>query len=145
MDGDARDAATPATRVDGDARDAATRVERGRLARAIGTGVMLTLPNPGALSAWVAVAAALWPTATVAEAIAVALGVGVGSAAWFTLLGWLVATLLLVGGFFVFRRTWSLIAAAWQRAEFEDEAGKVWKELDVAELVRDQNFLTVGS
>ncbi|OAI50890.1 hypothetical protein AYO46_09145 [Betaproteobacteria bacterium SCGC AG-212-J23] len=35
--------------------------------------------------------------------------------------------------------------AAWQRAEYEDEAGRVWKELDVAELVRDQNFLTVGS
>ena len=35
--------------------------------------------------------------------------------------------------------------AAWQRAEYEDEAGKLWKELDVAELVRDQNFLTVGS
>jgi twitching motility protein PilI len=35
--------------------------------------------------------------------------------------------------------------AAWQRAEYEDEAGKVWKELDMAELVRDQNFLTVGS
>ena len=32
---------------------------------------------------------------------------------------WLVATLLLVGGFFVFRRTWSLIAAAWQRASAE--------------------------
>ena len=35
--------------------------------------------------------------------------------------------------------------AAWQRAEYEDQAGKVWKELDVAELVRDQNFLTVAS
>src|SRR5262245_12454170 len=35
--------------------------------------------------------------------------------------------------------------AAWQRAEYEDEAGKAWKELDVAELVRDPNFLTVAS
>jgi twitching motility protein PilI len=35
--------------------------------------------------------------------------------------------------------------AAWQRAEYEDETGKVWKELDMAELVRDQNFLTVAS
>ena len=35
--------------------------------------------------------------------------------------------------------------AAWQRAEYEDEAGKVWKELDVAELVRDQSFLMVGN
>ena len=35
--------------------------------------------------------------------------------------------------------------AAWQRAEYEDEAGKVWKELDMAELVRDQSFLMVGN
>src|SRR5262245_25882216 len=35
--------------------------------------------------------------------------------------------------------------AAWQRAEYEDEAGKLWKELDVSELVRDANFLAVGS
>ena len=35
--------------------------------------------------------------------------------------------------------------AAWQRAVYEDEAGRVWKELDVAELVRDPNFLMVGS
>ena len=35
--------------------------------------------------------------------------------------------------------------AAWQRAEYEDEAGRAWKELDMAELVRDQNFLTVGN
>src|SRR5436190_4532478 len=35
--------------------------------------------------------------------------------------------------------------AAWLRAEYEDEAGRVWKELDVAELVRDANFLTVSS
>ena len=35
--------------------------------------------------------------------------------------------------------------AAWLRAEYEDEAGRAWKELDVAELVRDANFLTVSS
>jgi twitching motility protein PilI len=35
--------------------------------------------------------------------------------------------------------------APWQRAVYEDEAGKVWKELDVAELVRDQSFLTAGN
>ena len=29
---------------------------------------------------------------------------------------WLVAALLLIGGFLVFRRTWSLVAAAWERA-----------------------------
>ena len=32
---------------------------------------------------------------------------------------WLVATLLLVGGFLVFRRTWALVAAAWQQAGAE--------------------------
>ena len=35
--------------------------------------------------------------------------------------------------------------AAWLRAEYEDEAGKVWNELDVAELVRDADFLTVAT
>jgi hypothetical protein len=32
---------------------------------------------------------------------------------------WLVATLLLVGGYFAFRRTWSVVAAAWQHAGTE--------------------------
>ncbi|MBA2539019.1 MAG: LysE family transporter [Deltaproteobacteria bacterium] len=50
------------------------------------TGVALTLPNPGALAAWVAVAAVLWPDATTAEACALGTGVGVGSAGWFALL-----------------------------------------------------------
>ncbi len=59
-------------------------------ARSVLTGLLLTLPNPGALSAWVAVAAALWPDATIAEAIALGAGVGVGSAAWFALLAYLV-------------------------------------------------------
>jgi branched-chain amino acid transport system permease protein len=36
-----------------------------------------------------------------------------------TPLPWLTATLLLVGGFFVFRRTWALVAAAWQHAGAE--------------------------
>lgn len=35
--------------------------------------------------------------------------------------------------------------AAWLRSEYEDEAGVVWKELDVAELVRDAGFLAVGT
>jgi hypothetical protein len=30
------------------------------------------------------------------------------------------------------------------RAEYEDEAGGRWSELDVAELVRDADFLAVG-
>jgi len=58
--------------------------------RAVLTGFLLTLPNPGALSAWVAVAA-LWPVATTAEAITLAVCVGIGSAAWFTTLSILVA------------------------------------------------------
>jgi arginine exporter protein ArgO len=61
------------------------------MAIGVTTGVMLTLPNPGALSAWVAVAAAAWPAATIVEAITIAVGVGVGSAAWFTFLARLVA------------------------------------------------------
>jgi twitching motility protein PilI len=34
--------------------------------------------------------------------------------------------------------------AAWLRAEYDDEAGGQWRELDVAELVRDAEFLAVG-
>lgn len=56
------------------------------LVRGALTGCALTLPNPGALAAWVAVAAALWPDATIAEALALAIGVGLGSAGWFALL-----------------------------------------------------------
>ena len=55
------------------------------------TGALLTLPNPGALAAWVAVAAAAWPAATLAEAALLAAGVGAGSAAWFALLARAVA------------------------------------------------------
>jgi threonine/homoserine/homoserine lactone efflux protein len=57
-----------------------------RLPRGIATGFLLTLPNPAALAAWVAVAAALWPDATIAEATALAVGVGAGSATWFAVL-----------------------------------------------------------
>lgn len=67
-------------------RVAPTARDDRRLSRGIATGFVLTLPNPGALAAWVAVAATLWPTATPAEAIALALGVGAGSAAWFAAL-----------------------------------------------------------
>jgi threonine/homoserine/homoserine lactone efflux protein len=49
-------------------------------------GLSLTLPNPLALTAWVAVAASLLPDASVGEAAAIAAGVGVGSAAWFVAL-----------------------------------------------------------
>ncbi|MBL0219860.1 MAG: LysE family transporter [Myxococcales bacterium] len=62
-----------------------------RLGRGFAAGLALTLPNPGALAAWAAVAASLWPGAETTEAIAIAVGVGVGSAGWFTLLGRLTA------------------------------------------------------
>jgi threonine/homoserine/homoserine lactone efflux protein len=57
-----------------------------QLGRGAVTGFLLTLPNPAALGAWVAVAAAAWPDAEPAEAAVIAGGVGVGSAVWFTLL-----------------------------------------------------------
>jgi len=63
------------------------------LGRGIPSGIALTLPNPGALAAWVAIAAALWPHANLGEAISLGLGVGVGSAAWFALLAHLVSRL----------------------------------------------------
>jgi threonine/homoserine/homoserine lactone efflux protein len=60
------------------------------LTRGLATGVLLTLPNPGALAAWLAVAAAVWSDATPLEAVVIAAGVGVGSALWFALLaGWI--------------------------------------------------------
>lgn len=51
--------------------------------RGIATALGLTLPNPAALAAWLAIAAALWPRASVVEAALVATGVGLGSALWF--------------------------------------------------------------
>jgi L-lysine exporter family protein LysE/ArgO len=51
--------------------------------RGLATGFLLTLPNPGALAAWVAVAASVWPDATLLEAALLAGGVGAGSALWF--------------------------------------------------------------
>lgn len=60
--------------------------DESRGVRGLAMGMLLTLPNPGALAAWVAVAASLAPRAEVAEAAVVAAGVGVGSAAWFALL-----------------------------------------------------------
>lgn len=50
------------------------------------TGLLMTLPNPAALGAWVTVAAALWPGIALVPAVALAIGVGIGSAAWFLLL-----------------------------------------------------------
>jgi arginine exporter protein ArgO len=54
--------------------------------RGLATGLVLTLPNPGALAAWVAVAASVWPDAALPEAAWIAGGVGVGSALWFSML-----------------------------------------------------------
>jgi len=33
---------------------------------------------------------------------------------------------------------------AWLRAEYDDEAGRRWRELDVGALVRDPDFLSVA-
>lgn len=60
------------------------------LARGLALGVSLTLPNPGALAAWVTVAAALAP-ADVTRGLITAAGVGVGSAAWFATLAMIAA------------------------------------------------------
>jgi threonine/homoserine/homoserine lactone efflux protein len=84
----------PAGGPGGDDRSGERRADErrsGAAARGAATGALLTLPNPGALSAWVAVAAALWPGAGPAEAAALAAGVGAGSAAWFALLAHLVS------------------------------------------------------
>jgi len=35
-------------------------------------------------------------------------------------------------------------AGAWLKAQYVDESGGAWKELDIAGLVRDEGFLTVG-
>jgi threonine/homoserine/homoserine lactone efflux protein len=59
----------------------------------VATGLALTLPNPAALGAWLAVAAALWPSIEVVPAIVLAAGVGIGSALWFTVLARVVAAL----------------------------------------------------
>jgi L-lysine exporter family protein LysE/ArgO len=54
--------------------------------RGVVIGIGLTLPNPAALAAWVAVAGVVVPGASVAVGIAGAVGVAIGSAAWFALL-----------------------------------------------------------
>ena len=63
---------------------------RPTIARGITSGIAITLPNPGALAAWVAVAS-LIPAGSTINAVAIAVGVGLGSAAWFVALGKLVA------------------------------------------------------
>ena len=54
--------------------------------RGAAAGFVLTLPNPGALGAWVFVAAAVWRDAAPRDAAVIAGGVCAGSALWFTTL-----------------------------------------------------------
>ena len=69
-----------------------TRPSAPARSRGVVTGILLTLPNPAALGAWIAVAAAVWPTISIAGGLVVAAGVGIGSAAWFTSLArWVAA------------------------------------------------------
>lgn len=58
--------------------------------RGVWTGLGLTLPNPAALGAWLAVASALAPP-SVTRGLVTAAGVGLGSAAWFLSLARLAA------------------------------------------------------
>jgi len=51
--------------------------------RGVVAGLMLTLPNPAPLLAWVAVAGAVLPNAMLGAAAAGAIGVALGSGAWF--------------------------------------------------------------
>jgi threonine/homoserine/homoserine lactone efflux protein len=71
-------------------RETSARAVPATFARGVLTGLGLTLPNPAALGAWVAVVAALAPP-SVAAGLVGAAGVGVGSAAWFLLLARLTA------------------------------------------------------
>jgi threonine/homoserine/homoserine lactone efflux protein len=64
----------------------ASQPSTGGLARGIVVGASLTLPNTAALAAWLAVAGAVFPDATVATGLVAAAGVGLGSAAWFAAL-----------------------------------------------------------
>jgi threonine/homoserine/homoserine lactone efflux protein len=71
---------------------ATDRPLRLRASHGFPAGILITLPNPAALAAWVAVAAAVWPAISLAGALVLAAGVGLGSAAWFTLLArWIAA------------------------------------------------------
>lgn len=76
-------------RARGAAPSSGSRTAAG-LGRGLALGVSLTLPNPGALAAWVAVAGALRPPTTAAGLVTAA-GVGLGSAAWFATLAVLAA------------------------------------------------------
>lgn len=84
-------ARTAPTTTDTDTVATATTTRpAGRLVRSVLVGVGLTLPNPAALGAWIAVAAAIGPP-TLATGLTTAAGVGLGSAAWFVALARLAA------------------------------------------------------
>jgi threonine/homoserine/homoserine lactone efflux protein len=70
--------------------DDAHREPPATFGRGVLAGLGFTLPNPAALGAWIAVAAALVPP-SVAAGLVGAAGVGVGSATWFLLLARLAA------------------------------------------------------
>lgn len=55
-----------------------------RVLHGAATGFLLTAPNPAALGAWVALAAAVWPHAAFFEAAGLAAGVCTGSMLWFS-------------------------------------------------------------
>lgn len=71
-------------------REPSEREMPATFARGVLAGLGFTLPNPAALGAWIAVAAALAPP-TMAAGLVAAAGVGVGSAAWFLVLARLAA------------------------------------------------------
>lgn len=73
-------------RGSGEASSADAPPPRVQLRHGLAAGCLLTLPNPAALAAWVAVAASVWPDASLALAAVIAAGVGGGSALWFGLL-----------------------------------------------------------
>lgn len=70
--------------------DGARAIDRRSGPRRVAAGLALTLPNPAALAAWIAVATALGPRAPVAAAAA-AIGVALGSMAYFAGLAHLAA------------------------------------------------------
>ena len=64
-----------------------------RVRRGLATGLALTLPNPGALAAWVTVASGIWPTISVPGAIALGVGVNIASSVVLVLLARYAASL----------------------------------------------------
>jgi threonine/homoserine/homoserine lactone efflux protein len=72
-------------------RDLPAPTRDARAHRGVAVGLAMTLPNPGALAAWVAVAAAVWPDIAIVDAGVLGASVGVGSGLWFAVLARVVA------------------------------------------------------